>query len=267
MGLLDEISIIGKVSMEMAKDKVEETAIKVVEKSVETCVKAVGGTLYLTGKTIKPDLKNVHENGTPLREFTKNYNASSNFIESATKAAVKHPLTAAAFAIHPTIGITATIIQEGMYSRKDVQQQIEVHKAHKEGFEAGYRKGNTDAVKKFAALLEQSDNFRIGAFAVGYHVAKLGGNSNDKLGVIMDALGEPDSKLLTNNIRQENSKILSDNPTFVEICNNYLDSLSIEQLNSIDSFLVDIINAGDSSAQELNFYNNDWKEYLTRRSK
>ena len=134
-----------------------------------------------------------------------------------------------------------------------------------EGFQNGYRQGNVDAAKKFAEFLEQSDNFRIGAFAVGYHVARRGDNLNAKLGVIVDALGAPDSPILSNYVRSENNKILCNKPEFAEICTKYLKSLNTEQLKSIDNFLREIINSGGASVNEVNFFNNLWKSYLKQR--
>ncbi|MBQ6296912.1 MAG: hypothetical protein IJK81_04370 [Selenomonadaceae bacterium] len=162
---------------------------------------------------------------------------------------------------NPTVLIAVTVAETVAEKKAKYDDSLRA-----EGFEAGYRKGISDTAKKFANILEQNDKMRIGMFAVGYHVAKLGEKSDLKCGIIVDELGNPNSSAVSDYVRGENGKIISVNLTFDEICNNYLDSLSIEQLNSIDSFLVDIINAGGSSAQELNFYNNDWKEYLTRCS-
>lgn len=134
-------------------------------------------------------------------------------------------------------------------------------------FAEGVHKGELMAAEKFTALLEQSDNMRIGSFAIGNHVARLGGNSDEKLGVIVDALGEPNSFALSDYVRSENNKILRDNLRFEEICNKYLDSLNAEQLKSVDNFLQEIINAGGSSTSEKNFYQNKWTPYLERRTK
>ena len=132
-------------------------------------------------------------------------------------------------------------------------------------FQKGYHKGEVDAAKKFASLLEQSDNLRIGAFVLGCHVARLGGNSDEKLGVIVDVLGEPDSFALSPYVRSENSKIVRDKPSFGEICCKYLDSLNGEQLKSLDGFLRKIIDAGGSSSSEKSFYQYEWTPYLNRR--
>ena len=135
------------------------------------------------------------------------------------------------------------------------------------GFDAGYRQGNIEAAKKFATLLEQNENMQIGLFAIGYYIARLGGSSNEKLSVIVDALGKPDSFARSEYVRSENNKIIRDNPSFEEICNKYLDSLNTEHLKSIDSFLQEIINAGGSSSNEKNFYQNEWSAYLNQRIK
>lgn len=132
-------------------------------------------------------------------------------------------------------------------------------------FAEGVHKGELMAAEKFTALLEQSDNMRIGAFAIGYYVAKLSGNSDEKLGVIVDALGEPNSFVLSKYVRSENDKILRDNLRFEEICNKYLDSLNGEQLKSVDNFLQEIINAGGATYVERSFYQNEWTAYLNRR--
>lgn len=136
-----------------------------------------------------------------------------------------------------------------------------------EGFQIGYRQGIIDAAKKFANILEQNDNMRIGMFAIGYYVAKLGDNSDVKCDVIVEELGKPNSSAISAYVRSENSKIIRDNPSFEEICNKYLDSLNAEQLKSVDNFLQEIINAGGSSTSEKNFYQNKWTPYLERRTK
>ena len=123
----------------------------------------------------------------------------------------------------------------------------------------------TQLKKNFAALLEQNDNFRIGAFAICYHVTRRSDNLNIKIGVIVDALGAPDSPILLDYVRSENNKILCNKPEFAEIFTKYLNSLNIAQLKSIDNFIRDIINAGGSSASELNFFNNICKPYLRQR--
>ncbi len=135
----------------------------------------------------------------------------------------------------------------------------------KEGHTQGVHEGELMAAKKFASLLEQSDNMRIGTFALGCHIAKLGNNSDEKLGVIVDALGEPNNFVISEYVRSENSKILREKPSFKEICNRYLDSLNAEQLKSLDGFLKAIINADSISSAEKNFYQNEWTPYLERR--
>ena len=165
----------------------------------------------------------------------------------------------------------AFIKNPGMLSSFPVDLMLETKKAYdkslrEEGFQNGYRQSNVDAAKKFAALLEQSDNMRIGSFALGYHVARLGDGANEKLGVIVDALGEPNSFALSPYVLSENKKIHDSKPSFDEIRRKYLDSLNIEQLKSIDGFLQEIINAGGSSESEKNFYQNEWQNYLNRRN-
>lgn len=154
-----------------------------------------------------------------------------------------------------------TTVQRGHLSREDVQHQIEIRDAYKGGF----HDGQILTAKKFATLLEQSDNMRIGSFAIGYYIARLGGCSDEKLGVIVDALGEPDSFALSDYVRSENNKILRGNLRFDEICNKYLDSLNAEQLQSVDNFLQEIINAGGATYVERSFYQNEWTAYLNRR--
>ena len=139
--------------------------------------------------------------------------------------------------MHFLLNLFLMMMMSGHMTREDVQHHFEL----KDTYSEGVRQGNLEAAKKFAALLEQSDNIRIGAFALGYHVARLGGNSDEKLGVIVDALGMPDSSLLSEYVRSKNNKIIRGNPSFGEICSDYLDSLSVEQLKSIDGFLQEII--------------------------
>ncbi len=144
-------------------------------------------------------------------------------------------------------------------NRKDV-------KIFKQGFSSGYDKGKIDTAKKFAEELERNDNFRIAAFALGNHIAKLSGNQSEKLDMIVYTLGHPGSNILSGYVRSENKKIIDNPPAFYEIKNKYLSKLNSEQLRLIDKFLKDVVEAGDYNSACSNFYNNDWKNYLNWRS-
>ena len=244
MGLLDKLA-----------DKTMDTVLDVVATAGATAVTAaVYGTAYLVGKFTEPtpeSIKDLSEESVAAKEksaFNKLLDNEMPFESRLAKSTFE--------------SLIATY-ERGHLSREDVQHQLEIKKAHEEG----YRQGNVDAAKKFAALLEQSDNMRIGSFAIGYYVAKLGGNSDEKLGVIVDALGDPNSFALSDYVRSENNKILRDNLRFDEICNKYLDSLNAEQLQSVDNFLQEIINAGGATYVERSFYQNEWTAYLNRRIK
>ena len=138
------------------------------------------------------------------------------------------------------------------------------------GFAHGFRKGQNEAGKKFAALLRQSDNMRIGSFAMGWYVAHLGASDTDQqLGVIVDSMGRPDSDLLPSHIRSANSSIIRNNPGFGSIKNDYLYTLNGEQLRSIDSLVAAIITThsdGKPTYIENEFYNSNWAPYLNSRA-
>ncbi|MBR3747692.1 MAG: hypothetical protein IKP64_06200 [Selenomonadaceae bacterium] len=208
--------------------------------------------VYLKGKITKPDEKDLTELET-ISSPDKLANRAESVMNKMFHGNVAEGAVEGLIMIH----------QAGMLSREDVQHHFEVKHAH----ENGIRVGELIAAKKFATLLEQSDNMRIGAFALGCHVARLGGNSEEKLGVIVDALGEPDSFALSKYVRSENSKIIRDEPAFGEICNRYLDSLDNEQLKSVDGFVMEILNVGGTSPSEKSFYQYEWTPYLNRRIK
>lgn len=138
-------------------------------------------------------------------------------------------------------------------------------KGHEEGYNHGYKAGNNDAAKKFGALLEQSENMRIGAFAIGYYVARVDGSDipDDELTVIVDALGRPDSKIHSDYAQLEMKKIMEIAPRFEYIRDTYLHRLNKEQLSAIDDFVREVIKAdGKIADEERYFYNNQWKPFL-----
>ena len=213
------------------------------DKVIETVVEVQTKTPYLLGKYTKPTPESLKEMEKFAEEFI-DFKNPRNMIEK-----LKNMSEGELFLM---------MMMSGHMTREDVQHHFEL----KDTYSEGVRQGNLEAAKKFAALLKQSDNMRIGAFALGYHVARLGGNSDEKLGVIVDALGMPDSSLLSEYVRSKNNKIIRGNPSFGEICSDYLNSLSVEQLKSVDGFLQEIINTGGSSVNEKNFYQNKWQNYL-----
>lgn len=102
---------------------------------------------------------------------------------------------------------------------------------------------------------------------MGFHISKLAGNPFDKVSVIVGALGNPNSKLLEPYVRSENKKIIDSNPTFYQIKEKYLKNLSGEDLKLIDEFLKDVVNEGNYISACHQFYNSEWKNYLSSNSR
>lgn len=151
--------------------------------------------------------------------------------------------------------------------RDDVKKDEALAQGRSEGHRDGYRQGQIDAAKKFAAFLEQDDNMKIGAFALGIHIAHLDGEfSEEEADVITEALGSPDSSLLKPHIRSAYKEIMDCNPDFETIQEDYLDGLTSEQIIAMDIFVKDVIEADDNvTDEEVAFFKNEWEPYVKYR--
>jgi len=148
----------------------------------------------------------------------------------------------------------------------ELRDDVHERRKYNHAFQEGYDKGSYDTVKKFAAELERNDNFRFAAFSLGMLIAKLSDEQEQKLNVIVDALGYPNSPLLKSYVSAEYDKITRERPTFYQIKEKYLKNLPSEDLILIDNFLKAVVEAGSYNASCSNFYSNDWKNYLRSRS-
>lgn len=108
---------------------------------------------------------------------------------------------------------------------------------------------------------------KIGAFALGIHIAHLDGEfSEEEADVITEALGSPDSSLLKPHIRSAYKEIMDCNPDFETIQEDYLDGLTSEQIIAMDIFVKDVIEADDNvTDEEVAFFKNEWEPYVKYR--
>ncbi len=141
------------------------------------------------------------------------------------------------------------------------------HEGEKQGYDNGYRAGNIDAAKRFATALQNNDNLRFGAFALGLHIAALDGEiHDDEITTINNTLGSPDSSIYKPYVKAELKKIIDTRPGFSVIIHQYIGSLDFDTLLLLDEFVQEVINAdGYVDASEKEFYEDEWEPFMASR--
>ena len=167
--------------------------------------------------------------------------------------------------IEPVENAVNKAVDVAKYVKKKVHDEP-VEKAQKKGFEQGERKGSIETAKKFAARLVADDNLKIGVFALAVYVANKDFIiSEEEKTTIEKYLGRPDS-VINKTVSDELKNICENVPNFQEIRDKYLDEFSNDDLENINLFIMDVINADSIvSAEEDMFLREEWNPYLEQR--
>lgn len=157
-------------------------------------------------------------------------------------------------------GTAAGVIANG-------REEDELREQHEEGFKDGIKKGNIETAKKMADMLEQRDALKIGVFALAFYVAKRDGEfSEEEQNTIEKQLGRPDG-IANKEIADVLRVIFEHTPTFNEITEKYLNKFALSELEIVDDFIKNIIQAdGIISQKEIEFLDYEWVPYMKIRN-
>lgn len=168
-------------------------------------------------------------------------------------------VAAAAGAVGGVVGMAESDVEEE-------ERRSERKIVHEAAFNDGVKKGTDKTAKKFAAILEKEDNYRIGIFALGMCIAAKDDDiADEEIEEIERYLGRPDNEL-NHNIAEELEDICNNIPEFYEVKSKYLEQFSNDDLKNLNDFVNAIIEAdGIVSPKEKEFLAYQWRPYLTSR--
>lgn len=171
---------------------------------------------------------------------------------------------------HPLLVIFATIggaVADDYFSGKNDNDIAE--KSRTEGFEHGVKAGNQEAAKRFIRILEDSDEMKVAAFALGICVAELDGKiCDDDRATIQSYMGKVDSQLFSKELKDKYNHILKNKPVFEEIKKEYLDVIDDIYLTELDEYIVikGIFGKKEKATiKEIDFYTKHWLPYIEGR--
>lgn len=178
---------------------------------------------------------------------------------------------AAGFLLGPAggLGLAVTTILGGLGA--EVAGQISDDdmetKARMEGYENGFKEAEVATAKKLAAVLEKDDDLKKSVLALGICVANIDNVIVDEeKEEIQLMVGQLDSSLVSEKLKQDYKKILEEKPNFAKVKREYLINVSDEHLRELDTFVQDIINAdGKVTKEEEHFYKDEWIPYMKER--
>lgn len=141
----------------------------------------------------------------------------------------------------------------------------EANRARKEGYEMGFKEAEVETKKKFLELLKENDNLRLGVFALSLHVAKLDGLDDSEAEFIEKEIGRPDGTANAK-LRDRFQSIWTNDMSFSEIKERFLNEYSVETLTELDVLISDLIKSDNViSDREQEFLDYVWKPYLNKR--
>lgn len=147
------------------------------------------------------------------------------------------------------------------------EEESRARRAREAGFEDGIRKGNIEAAKRFADILEKDELHRQGIFALAISVAALDGINEDEIAEIEGILGRPDS-LVNKKISAQLQSIYDEKPCFFDVKMRYLNKFSASEIAELNEVISIMVNADSViSAQEKKFLETEWAPYVADRKK
>ncbi len=148
---------------------------------------------------------------------------------------------------------------------KEVQER-EKERERKENIDYGMRMANNANAKKLADLLEKNDTNKVAYFALGVYVAGLDGIADEEVEVIKKKVGDPNSNLIPNPLREKFKAIYEDIPSFNTIKIKYLEAVQTEFLVELNEYINEIILSDQViSEAEKKFLLYEWYPYLESR--
>jgi len=134
-------------------------------------------------------------------------------------------------------------------------------RGRRQGFDHGFREGKIKAAEDLQKMLEKNENLLLGVFAMALHVARLDGMDDSELDYIEACLGN--GELRSEAVRHEIQRISLKQYNFYEIRVRYLDKVSVEEIEYVDSVIQGVMDAdGTVSDKEKQFYITTWQPYL-----
>ena len=140
-------------------------------------------------------------------------------------------------------------------------------KARMDGYDDGFKEAEVASAKKLAEVLEKDDALKKAVFALGICVANVDNViAEEEKGAIQLMIGQLDSALVSEQLKNDYTRILNEKPNFSKVKSEYLIKVSDEHLKELDTFVQDIINAdGIKTKEEKDFYENEWLPYMRDR--
>ena len=173
---------------------------------------------------------------------------------------------AGAGAVAAAAGAVGSVVGMAESDEEEEERRSERKTVHEAAFNGGVKKGTDATKKKFEAILEKENNYRIGIFALGMCVAAKDDDiAAEELEEIERYLGRPDNEL-NHNIAEELENICDNIPEFYEVKSKYLEQFSNDDLKNLNDFVHAIIEAdGIISDKEHDFLVYQWNPYLVSR--